>query len=108
MLDAQALDRYFTEQVVGQPIAVEMGPSSGIRREPAQGLRLHLLGGHAELLGQAARSLFAPASTASWAGQPRSEQALARARRRLLAGGAVLFLVAWSAALWWLFRQFAT
>ena len=108
MLDAEALDRYFTAQVVGVAIAVEMGPSDGIRREPAQGMRLHLLGGHAELLGEAARSLTSPTSTAAWAGQPRSELSLARARRRLLAGGSLLFLVAWSAALWWLFRRFGT
>jgi hypothetical protein len=108
MLDAEALNRYFTEQVVGETVAVEMGPSNGVRREPVQGLRLHLLGGRAEVLGQAAHSLFAPSSTSRWAGQPRSELALARARRHLMAGGALLFLVAWSAALWWLFRQFGS
>ncbi len=96
MQDPQALDRYFTEQVVGEAIVVEMGPSAGVRREPASGLRFDLLSNQAELFGNALRGHAAP-------GQPASELALARARRRLQVLGLLAFLVLWTVALWWAF-----
>lgn len=99
MQDPKALDRYFTEQVVGEAFVVAMGPSTGVRREPASGLRLNLLSTQAELFGNALRGHAAP-------GQPASELALARARRRLQALGLLVFLALWSVALWWAFGRF--
>ncbi|MFO1338894.1 MAG: hypothetical protein U1F53_11800 [Burkholderiaceae bacterium] len=96
MQDPRALDHYFTEQVVGEAFVVEMGPSAGVRREPAGGLRLNLLSTQAELFGNALRGHAAP-------GQPASEQALARARRHLQVLGLLAFLALWSVALWWAF-----
>lgn len=100
MQDREALDRYFTEQVVGESVLVEMGPSAGVRREPTRGLKLHLLEGKAELLGQAMQG-------DAGLGKPVSSVALARTRRQLLIGGMLLILVLWSVALWWIFLRFA-
>lgn len=100
MQDREALDRYFTEQVVGESVVVEMGPSAGVRREPTRGLKLHLLEGKAELLGQA---MLGEAGL----GKPVSPMALAKTRRQLMIGGMLLILVLWSAALWWIFLRFA-
>lgn len=107
MQDRQALDRYFTEQVVGEPVIVAMGPSEGVRREPARGLRLHLLEAQAELLGHAARGLVAPLNGDAGLGKPVSTEALVRARRRLLVLGLFAILALWSVLLWWVFERFA-
>ena len=107
MEDREAIDRYFTEQVVGEPIVVEMGPSAGNRREPTRGLKLHLLEAQAELLGHAARGLVSPLQGDAGMGRPVSTYALARARRRLMVLGLVGILALWSALLWWLFERFA-
>lgn len=101
MQDREALDRYFTEQVVGESMVVEMGPSANVRREPARGLKLHLLEAKAELVGQALQG------EAGGLGKPVSPVALGRTRRQLLIGGMLLILVLWSAALWWIFLRFA-
>jgi hypothetical protein len=105
MQDREALDEYFTEQVVGAPFVVEMGPSEGIRREPARGLKLHLLEAQAELLGHAARGLLSPLQRDAGMGQPVSTVVLARTRRRLLVLALVAILALWSAGLWWLFQR---
>jgi hypothetical protein len=107
MQERESLDRYFTEQVVGEPIVVAMGPSEGVRREPARGLRLHLLEAQAELLSHAARGLVSPLQGDAGLGQPVSTEALVRARRRLLVIGLFAILSIWSALLWWVFELVA-
>ena len=107
MQDRTALDRYFTEQVVGEPIVIAMGPSEGVRREPQRGLRLHLLEAQAELLGHAARGLVSPLNGDAGFGQPVSTQALVRARRRLLVLALFAILALWSILLWWIFERVA-
>lgn len=108
MQDREALDRYFTEQVVGEPVVVAMGPSDGVRREPARGLMLHLLEARAELIGHAMRGLVSPAPDGgATLGTPVSASALARTRRRLLAVGLVALLALWSVLLWWVFQRYA-
>lgn len=106
MTDRAALDDYFTEQVVGLPFTVEMGPSTGVRREPTRGLKLHLLEAQAELIGHAVRGLVSPLQGDAGAGQPISTAVLARTRRRLLVIGLLGILALWSAGLWWLFQRF--
>lgn len=106
MQDRDALDRYFTEQVVGEPFVIAMGPSAGVRLEPTRGLKLHLLEGQVELLGHAARGLVSPLQGDAGLGKPVSTLALARARRRLLIGSLLLILSLWSAVLWWVFQRF--
>jgi hypothetical protein len=106
MQDRETLDRYFTEQVVGESFVVEMGPSVGVRREPTRGLKLHLLEGQVELLGHAARGLVSPLQGDAGLGKPVSTLALARARRRLLVGSLLAILALWSALLWWVFQRF--
>lgn len=105
MPDRTALDDYFTEQVVGAPFTVEMGPSANVRREPARGLRLHMLEAQAELLGHALRGIVSPLQADAGSGQPVSTARLARARRRLLVTGLAAILALWSAGLWWLFQR---
>ncbi len=105
MQDREALDRYFTEQVVGEPVVVTMGPSDGIRREPARGLKLHLLEARAELVGQALRGLVSPQAGDAGLGTPVSPVALAQLRRRLLVLGAIGVLALWSVLLWWIFQR---
>lgn len=107
MTDRNALDDYFTEQVVGLPFSVEMGPSVGVRREPTRGLKLHMLGAEVELIGHALRGLVSPLQADAGAGQPVSTAVLARMRRRLLVIGLLAILALWSACLWWLFQRFA-
>ena len=106
MQDRETLDRYFTEQVVGEPFVIEMGPSVGVRREPTRGLKLHLLEGQVELLGHAARGLVSPLQGDAGLGKPVSTLALAKARRRLLVGSLLAILALWSALLWWIFQRF--
>lgn len=107
MPDRAALDDYFTEQVVGAPFTVAMGPSEGVRREPTRGLKLHLLEAQAELLGHAVRGIVSPIEGDAGAGKPVSTAVLARTRRRLLVIGLVAILALWSALLWWLFQRVA-
>ncbi|MEK8030156.1 hypothetical protein AACH06_04915 [Ideonella sp. DXS29W] len=107
MQDREAVDRYFTEQVVGEPMVISMGPSVGVRREPSHGLKLHLVEGQVELLAQAARGLVSPLQADDGLGRPVSPIALARARRRVLVGALVTILALWSAALWWIFLHVA-
>lgn len=100
MQDREALDHYFTEQVVGEPFVVEMGSHANVRHEPARALRLHMLLAEAELMGHAAKGLFDPLSTDLGNGQPASVRSMARARRRLLVISLVVILAAWTAGLW--------
>lgn len=101
MTHDDALDRYFTEQMVGEVLRVTMGPSGRRPAAPPQGVRLNLSGGKAELLGLAARSLGSGDPLQALAGRPFSLPALVRARRRLqlLAWGAMALalLAGWSA-----------
>ncbi|WP_374674653.1 hypothetical protein [Ideonella sp.] len=102
MHDRDAIDRYFTEQVVGAPVSLTLGPGDTVRREPPAGLTWRLSGTEAEQLAAAARALLS-GSPAVPAGQPQSAWAARRARRRLAAALAGL-LVAWPALLWALAR----
>jgi hypothetical protein len=103
----QGLDDYFTEQVVGAPFVVEMGPSDNLRREPVRGLKLHLVEAQFEILGHAARGLVSPLEGDAGLGKPVSTVVLARTRRRLLVLALLSILALWSAGLWWVFQRFA-
>ena len=104
MTDSDRLDRYFTEQMVGEVLQVTMGPSAHRPAAPPHGVVLDLPGGQAELYGLAARSLWAQESLKALAGRPFSLPALVAARRRLglLAWGAAAaaLLAAWTALMW--------
>jgi hypothetical protein len=107
MQEREALDHYFTEQVVGTPFVVDMGPSDSVRREPTRGLKLHLLEAQFELLGHAARGLASPLQGNAGLGQPVSTVVLARTRRRLMVLALAAILALWSALLWWIFQRVA-
>lgn len=108
MQDREALDDYFTEQVVGAAFVVEMGPSDSVRREPTRGMKLHLLEAQIELLGHAARGLMSPLQGDAGLGQPVSTSVLARTRRRLMVLALFAILALWSAGLWWVFQRVTT
>jgi hypothetical protein len=107
MQEREALNDYFTEQVVGAPFVVEMGPSDNLRREPTRGMKLHLLEAQFEILGHAARGLMSPIEGDAGLGKPVSTVVLARTRRRLMVLALFAILSLWSAGLWWVFQRFA-
>ncbi|MBI5270451.1 MAG: hypothetical protein HY856_12330 [Burkholderiales bacterium] len=102
MNDREAIDRYFTEQVVGGPVSVVLGPSDAVRHEPPAALVWRLTGTEPEQLAIAARALLG-GDGASVPGQAGSAWATRRARRRVVAV-LTLGLLAWPALLWALAR----
>ena len=90
------VDRYFTEQVVGPAIVVEMGPAASRRNLPSQGVLLDPISRQAELFGVGVRSLFAPEPWRAVAGTPVVLAQMQPLRMKLLLGG----LAVWSLALW--------
>ena len=98
----QAVDRYFTEQVVGQPFTVAMGPTASARSLPTRGVLIEWLGGAASLTATASHSLWASDPSAPLIGTPVNLQALLARRRAVL----VLAWLAWTAVVaaimaWW-------
>ena len=104
MQSPEAIDRYFTEQIVGRPFTVDMGPSARVRQWPQRGVLVEWLGGAARLTAIATRTAWADDPVDALIGQPVSIPDLLRWRRRALAA----LLVAWSATLtgllWWWWR----
>jgi hypothetical protein len=102
------VNAYFTQQIVGGPVVLAMGPSAGLRQLPRQGVAVRWLGGQASLTALAARSLLAARPNEVLVGHPVSVPALRRMRRSVLLGLMSLVLVVWTALLltagWW-FRQ---
>jgi hypothetical protein len=102
MQDPASIDRYFTEQVVGRPLVVDMGPSDGTSTWPRRGVAVAWLGGAARLTALAGRSLWASDPADALAGQPVNLPGL----RRWQYGALVAAGLAWSVALvaltlWW-------
>lgn len=97
------IDRYFTEQVVGPAIVVEMGPAASRRALPSQGVLLDSASRRAELYGVGLRSLLAPEPWRAAAGTPMVLAQMRPLRLKLLAGGLAL----WSLALWAAFAWMA-
>lgn len=95
MQDQQAIDRYFTEQVVGRPFNVTLGRSVGVQTQPARGVLIEALSGAATLSALATRSMWAGDPAEVVMGQPVSLPGLARWRRGLL----VALVAGWSALL---------
>lgn len=103
MQDPQSIDHYFTEQIVGTRLTVDLGPAIGRREEPRRGVLVQALGGGAELSALALRSTWAADPAAVLSGQPVSLERLGRWRRGWLVGGALLWsglLVAGCWTLW--------
>lgn len=95
-----SIDRYFTEQVVGRPFTVVMGPSAGLRQQPTRGVLVTWLGGRVELVGVALRSLWAESPADAVLGQPLSLPGLVRWRRGLLAAAWLLWSAILAAVVW--------
>jgi hypothetical protein len=97
-----SLDQYFTEQIVGAPVSVSLGPTARVRQLPGHGAVIDRISGEASLLRQATLSLLSDDPATALAGQAIRLPGLARTRRRLL----LLGLLAWTAAVvavlhWW-------
>jgi hypothetical protein len=94
--------RYLTEQIVGPPFSVDMGPADSVQVQAAGRPVLLWLEQRFSLAGVAARSLLGNPATAA-AGRPLNLAGL----RRWRLGLAAALLLGWSAALvggtvWWL------
>ena len=103
MHDARSIDQYFTEQIVGPPQVVAMGPSVGQTRAPSRGV---LVDGPRQMLSytlMAARSAWAAEPGEVLVGQPVSLPSLARWRLGLLAVAWLLWsaLLVGACAWWW-------
>jgi hypothetical protein len=103
MPEADDIDRYFTEQVVGGPVSVPMGPTAGARQVSDHGVLVEWLGARTHLIGVAAKSLWAAEPTRALAGRPLQLSQIPPLRRRLLLGGLLLWSLLLSAGLWLLF-----
>lgn len=97
------IDRYFTEQVVGPAIVVELGPAASRRSLPSQGVLLDPISRRAELFGVGLRSLLAPEPWRAVAGTPVVLAQMRPLRLKLLWGGLAL----WSLGLWAAFHWIA-
>ena len=102
MQDPEAIDRYFTEQVIGQPFTVEMGPTATAKTQSSHGVLVEWLGSRASLTGMAARSLWGQEPMQALQGQPVNLQLLLRWRgRTLLVAWALWSLLLTAAIVWW-------
>ena len=102
MQDADSINQYFTEQIVGTAQTLAMGPSVGVRTQPHRGVIIEGAGRALQMSLLAVRSSWAGDPVDVVVGQPLSLPGLARWRVRLL----LLAWLAWSAALvgacaWW-------
>lgn len=96
------VDRYFTEQVVGRRLVVDMGLSATARSQPRQGVVVEWASGKASVSSMAWRSMLATDPAEAVMGRPLNLPQLVRWKRRVL----LLALAGWSAALaggmyWW-------
>ncbi len=99
MNSSDAIDRYFTEHIVGAAEVVDLGPSDSAQPWPERGVWVSLVRGEARLLDMSLRSLWAKDPGLAIAGRP---VVLSQLRRmRTAAGVAALFV--WSLALYGLF-----
>jgi hypothetical protein len=98
------INRYFTEQVVGGPVSLAMGPATRVRQVSDRGVLIEWLGARARLIGVAGGSLWATEPVRALAGQPVALDALLPVRRRLLqwalAGGVLAWAVVLGAGVW--------
>jgi len=99
MSSSNDIDRYFTEQIVGEIEVVEMGPAGAAMVWSEHGVWIDRLTGQAELMEMTARSLWARDPASALAGRPLALADLKRTRW----GVAALLLTLWSVALYSLF-----
>jgi hypothetical protein len=102
MQTQESLDAYFTQQIVGSPVRVSLGPSARVRQTSRHGVVIDRISGQASLLRQAGQSLLSSDWTPALSGRPVNRRRLLRVRRALV----VIGLLAWTAgvaglALWW-------
>lgn len=101
MQSPEAIDRYFTEQVVGRRFIVDMGSSADVRHWPRRGVLVDWLSGAAELTAIATRSAWADEPADAMLGQPVSLPGLVRWRWRVLAAAFGGWSALLAAGLWW-------
>jgi hypothetical protein len=105
MHDAQSIDQYFTEQIVGGPITVDMGPSVGIAEQPRQGVLVERLRGLTEMSLLGVRSAWAGEPADVVMGRPLSLTGLARWRLGVLLAAWAGWSLLLTAVLAWAWRR---
>jgi hypothetical protein len=93
------IDNYFTRNIVGTAMLVEMGPGDSVRNLPERGQWLEAGRQRARLAGIALASLAGRDPHDSQLGEPVSARRLSRVRWQV----GLLVLLAWSGLLWALF-----
>lgn len=102
MQDAQAIDRYFTEQMIGRQLVIDMGSSAGMRTLSRHGVQVEWLSGQVRLGDMALRSLLVADPAEAVAGRPFNLLRLKRWRRRALLALALLWTVLVATGAGWL------
>lgn len=102
MQDPDDIHRYLTEQIVGPPTTVVLGPADHVQVQPGRRPFVQWFHGRLSLVGVAVHSLWADPAAAA-AGQPLNLPGLVRWRRGLALG----LVTAWTLAVaggtaWWL------
>ena len=105
MQDAEAIDRYFTEQMIGRQLVIDMGASASVKTLSRHGVLVAWLSGQASLTDMALRSLVANDPAAAVAGRPLNVLRLTRRRRRLLLALALLWTVLVATGTGWLVQR---
>lgn len=96
----QAIDRYFTEHIVGGTEVIDLGPTDAARTWPERGVWVSLVRHEARLLDMSLRSLFAKDPGLAIAGRP----VVLKELRRMRNSATLALLFAWSVALYGAFR----
>ena len=96
-----SIDRYFTRNIVGEAMVVELGPSQGQQVKATSAMWVEVIAERAGLAALAARTLFGSEPGDTLAGQPVSLPRLRRWQWRWV----IVTFVVWSALLlgaaWW-------
>jgi hypothetical protein len=95
-----AINRYFTEHIVGGTELIDLGPADKVRTWPERGIWVNLKQHEVRLLDLSVRSLWARDPARAVAGHPVALKTLRS--MRLTSAAALLF--GWSLLLWAVFR----
>jgi hypothetical protein len=96
-----SVDRYFTAQVVGGRLVVDMGRTASARNLPQHGVLVDWVSGLVKVSDMAWRSHWAADPVDPLTGQPLNLPRLSRWRRRVLVVGLAVWSLALGGGMWW-------
>jgi hypothetical protein len=105
MAETDPIDRYFTRNIVGDAMVVDMGVPAPALLQATSPAWVEVLGDRAGAAALAVRSLWTDEPGEVLAGRPVDLPALALTQRRLLLAGGLGWLVALAALAWVLLRR---